>query len=131
MSHAHPLEDLVTIMIRPSTLRMHIEDTLALIADREAQLRYQAEVPCVDVSMELFLQWEDWYRPTSEAFAHAFDRHEAETLRVFHDVFTAVRSHCMDRHLPLARLVQTTAWKRYSGAARTALGRLRLAAAAA
>lgn len=121
----------MTTMIRPTDLRTHIEDTLALIADREAQLRYQAEVPCVDVSMELFLQWEDWYRPTSEAFAAAFDRREAETLRVFHDVFTAVRSHCMDRHLPLAQLLQTTAWKRYSGAARTALGRLRSALAAA
>lgn len=121
----------MTIMIRPMTLRAHIEDTLALIADREAQLRYQAEVPCVDVSMELFLQWEDWYRPTTEAFAEAFDRHEVETLRVFHEVFVAVRSHCMDRHLPLAQLVQTTAWKRYSGAARSALGRMRLAVAAA
>lgn len=114
-----------------SSLRAHIEDTLALIADREAQLRYQAEVPCVDVSMELFLQWEDWYRPSSEAFGQAFDRREAETLRAFHEVFTAVRDCCMDRRLPLARLVQTTAWKRYSGAARTALGHLASARAAA
>ena len=118
-------------MIRPSHLRAHIEDTLALIADREAQLRYQAEVPCVDVSLELFLQWEDWYRPSDEAFAQAFDRSEAETLATFHDVFTAVRSHCMDRMLPIRQLVQTTAWKRYSGAARTALARLRSALAAA
>jgi hypothetical protein len=116
---------------RTSLLRAHIEDTLALIADREAQLRYQAEVPCVDVSMELFLQWEDWYRPADEAFAHAFDPYEAETLRTFHDVFTAVRDCCIERQLPLQQLVQTTAWKRYSGAARTALGRLRLAVAAA
>jgi len=118
-------------MTRPSLLRAHIEDTLALIADREAQLRYQAEVPCVDVSMELFLQWEDWYRPADERFAHAFDRHETETLRAFHDVFVAVRDCCMSQQLPLEQLVRTTAWKRYSAAAHTALGRLRLAVAAA
>jgi len=118
-------------MTRPSILRAHIEDTLALIADREAQLRYQAAVPCVDVSLELFLQWEDWYRPEHEAFAEAFDAQEAATLRAFHEVFEAVRSHCMHRHLPLSQLVQTTAWKRYSGAARTTLGQLRAALAAA
>jgi hypothetical protein len=118
-------------MTGQSLLRAHVQDTLALIADRDAQLRYQAAVPCVDVSTELFLQWEDWYRPHDEAFAEAFDSQEADTLRVFHDVFTAVRDHCMHRQLPIAQLVQTTAWKRYSGAARTALGVLASARAAA
>jgi predicted ATPase len=117
-------------MTSSSLLRAHIEDTLALIADREAQLRYQAQVPYVDVSMELFLQWEDWYRPSHEAFDQAFDRREAATLRTFHDVFIAVRDCCMDRQMSLEQLVQTTAWKRYSGAARTALGQLRSALAA-
>lgn len=117
-------------MTRPSLLRAHIEDTLAFIADREAQLRYQAEVPCVDVSLELFLQWEDWYRPSEQAFAAAFERHEAETLAAFHDVFVAVRDCCMERRMPIRQLVQTTAWKRYSGAARTALARLRPSLAA-
>jgi predicted ATPase len=118
-------------MTRSSLLRAHIEDTLALIADGEAQLRHQAAVPCVDVATELFLQWEDWYRPNDEAFARAFDSADAATLRAFHDVFLTVRSHCMHRALPIAELVQTTAWKRYSGAARTALGMLRSALAAA
>jgi predicted ATPase len=118
-------------MTGPSLLRAHIEDTLALIADREAQLRYQASVPYVDVGLELFLQWEDWYRPEHEVFAQAFAHQEAATLQAFHEVFTAVRSHCMHRMLPIAQLVQTTAWKRYSGAARTALGMLRSARAAA
>jgi predicted ATPase len=118
-------------MTGPDLLRAHIEDTLALIADGDAQLRYQAAVPCVDVSMELFLQWEDWYRPHDPAFAEAFDEPQAATLRAFHEVFTAVRDHCMHRRLPIARLVQTTAWKRYSGAARTALALLASARAAA
>ena len=82
-------------------------------------------------AQKLFLQWEDWYRPSHEAFADAFDRREAETLRAFHDVFTAVRDCCMDRRMPLAQLVQTTAWKRYSSAARSALMQLRSALAAA
>lgn len=118
-------------MSRPISLRAHIEDTLALIADREAQLRYQATVPCVDVSTELFLQWEDWYRPDSEAFAEAFDDEQADTLRVFHDVFTAVRSNYLQALPPIAQFVQTTAWKRYNGAARAALGMLRSALKAA
>jgi hypothetical protein len=120
----------VLIMSRPSHLRAHIEDTLALIADREAQLRYQATVPCVDVSTELFLQWEDWYRPADEAFAHAFDPAQAQALHAFHAVFTTVRSHYLQGLPPIGQFVQTTAWKRYSGAARAALGQLRAALAA-
>lgn len=113
-------------MSRSSLLRAHIEDTLELIADRDAQLRYQAQVPCVEVSTEIFLQWEDWYRPDDEAFAHAFDHEQAATLRVFHQVFTAVRDTVMMQGLPpIGPFVQTTAWKRYSGAARAALGLLR------
>jgi hypothetical protein len=119
------------IMSRPISLRAHIEDTLELIADRDAQLRYQAEVPCVDVSTELFLQWEDWYRPESEAFADAFDHEQAQTLRVFNDVFAAVRTNYLHALPPIGQFVQTTAWKRYSGAARAALGMLRSALKAA
>ena len=118
-------------MSRPISLRAHIEDTLALIANRDAQLRYQADVPYVDVSTELFLQWEDWYRPESEGFGHAFDDEQAATLRVFNDVFVAVRSNYLHALPPIGQFVQTTAWKRYSGAARTALGMLRVALKAA
>lgn len=114
-----------------TTVRARIEDTLELIADEQAQLRYQADVPCVDVSMEIFLQWEDWYRPESEGFAGAFDGEEAATLRAFHHVFTAVRDTVMHAPPPIDQLVRTTAWKRYSGAARATLGRLRQALQAA
>ena len=48
----------------------------------------------------------------------------------FRKMFVAVRGHCMERRMPIRQLVQTTAWKRYSGAARTALARLRSSLAA-
>lgn len=119
------------IMSRPISLRAQIEDTLELIADREAQLDYQASVPFVDVSTELFLQWEDWYRPDDQAFAESFDHQEAHTLRTFHDVFSAVRLNYPHGLPPIAEFVQTTAWKRYSGAAGAALSMLRTALKAA
>ncbi|MCX4245472.1 hypothetical protein [Paraliomyxa miuraensis] len=106
-------------------VRTKIEDTLGLIADREAQLRYQAEVPCVDVSTELFLQWEDWYRPDTEDFQGAFDPEEAATLRMFHQVFAVVRDTMIQGLPPIDQFVTTTAWKRLSGAACSALGLLR------
>ncbi len=112
-------------MPRPISLRDHIERTLALIADRQAQLRYQQDVPCIDVATELFLQWEDWYRPKSESFAQIFDRDEASTLQTFHEVFETVRNNFPQGLPPIAKFVQTTAWKRYSSAARLALDVLR------
>jgi len=119
-------------MSRSHTIRACIEDTLALIADREAQLRYQAEVPCVEVSMELFLQWEDCYRPHAEALAEAFEAEELATLQVFHQVFTTVRDTVMATGVPpIGRFVETTAHKRLSGAAHVARGLLRRALQAA
>lgn len=109
-------------MSRTISLRAHIETTLELIADREAQLRYQADVPFVDVSTELFLQWEDWYRPQDDAFAQAFDPEEAFALHAFHEVFLAVRSHYRNGPPPIEELVRTHAWRIYSDAARVALG---------
>ncbi|MCX4242788.1 hypothetical protein [Paraliomyxa miuraensis] len=106
----------------PTTpLRARIEATLELIADREAQLRYQADVPYVDVSTELFLQWEDDYRPQDDAFGRAFDPEEALALRAFHEVFVAVRNTFWPELPAIETLVQTTAWKLYGDAARTAL----------
>lgn len=107
-----------------TVLRAHIEDTLELIADREAQLRYQANAPFVDVSTELFLQWEDWYRPYTDGFHDAFDHEEAATLRVFHQVFTAVRDTTIQGLPHIEQFVETTAWKRLSGAAHVARGLL-------
>ena len=115
----------------PNLLRIRIENTLELIADREAQLRYQAEAPGIDVSMELFFQWEDWYRSATREFAWAFDAEEAATLRAFHAIFLDVRDEVRLDPPPLARFVQTPTWRRYSDAARAALGLLRRALRAA
>lgn len=114
-----------------SNVRAEIERTLALIADRDAQFQLQAQTPTMDVSTELFLQWEDTYRPRSRAFASAFDPSEFATLRAFHTIFVSVRDQVLFHVPPLDRFVDTAPWQRYSDAARVALGRLRAALRAA
>ncbi|MCA9706505.1 MAG: hypothetical protein KDK70_11700, partial [Myxococcales bacterium] len=104
----------------PHLLRTQVIDALELIADREAQLRVQAQAPGIDVSLELLLQWEDGYRPDAPALGWAFDAAQQATLRAFHAIFLAVRDEVGLQPPPLARFVTTAAWRRYSDAARTA-----------
>lgn len=51
-----------------SRLRSRVLDVLALVADADAQRRYQARVPHVDVPAELFNQWDDSFFPASDDF---------------------------------------------------------------
>lgn len=115
----------------PRLLRTQIFDTLELIADREAQLRYQQQAPGLMVSTELLLQWEDWYRPRAPQFAWAFEAEEAAALRAFHAVFVEVRNEVMFDAPPIHQFVQTAPWWRYHHAARVTLSRLRPAQVAA
>jgi len=115
----------------PHLLRVCIENTLALIAERDAQLHYQAQSPGLDVSTELFLQWEDWYRPRSPEFLDAFDASEASTLRAFHAIFTDVRNDVFETVPSIAQFVETAAWRRISDAARATQALLRSALKAA
>ncbi len=115
----------------PHLLRVCIENTLALIAERDAQLHYQAQSPGLDVSTELFLQWEDWYRPHSREFLDAFDSAEASTLRAFHAIFSDIRDEVFATLPPIEDFIETAAWRRYSDAARAAQGLLRSALEAA
>lgn len=55
-------EGSVTVMDEQSKqMRQRVFETLALIADKESQHRYQLKAPNVDVPAELFNQWEDCF----------------------------------------------------------------------
>lgn len=105
----------------PNAVRTLLQDTLAFIADPEAQRRTQDSAPGVEVSMELLLRWEDAYRPNALEFAWAFDATQSAVLESFHAVFLEVRNTVHLDPPPLARFMTTVVWRKYSEAARNAL----------
>ena len=102
-------------------LRARIVEVLQLVADKEAQLRYQADAPHVQVSNEIFNQWEDYYRPDTEEVQMVFAPDEQRALLDFNSVFDAVCEETPQVMPPIAEFVETAAWARYQNAAIDAL----------
>jgi hypothetical protein len=106
-------------------LRTRVLEVLALVADEDAQRRYQAAVPHVDVPAELFNQWEESFFPRDCQFQSAFADEELDALRRF-DVIMREVSAKTPRQLPaLDVFITTDAWRELSMAARVALGEVR------
>jgi hypothetical protein len=101
--------------------------TLTLLASEEKQREYQHTVPHVEVSAELFNQWEDCYFPEDRDFQSAFVSAELAELARFDRVLHQV---CDDtpRDLPaLDEFLTTQAWRTLSDAAQQALSAFPLA----
>jgi hypothetical protein len=106
---------------QPSNMRRRVLETLALIADKEAQRKYQSAAPNVDVPAELFNQWEDSFFPEDEVFRNGFAEDELRVLKEFDFVLNRVCEET-PAELPLLEdFVKTEAWKRLSTAASAAL----------
>jgi hypothetical protein len=103
--------------------RDRIVEVLALLSSREYQLEYQAKAP-INVSNELFNQWEDWYYPDAEEFRCNFEPRELLALEAFHRVFEQVSNDTPKRMPPIEEFVQTAHWRRLNQAARVALSAL-------
>ncbi|XOZ33954.1 hypothetical protein ACMDCT_01580 [Halomonadaceae bacterium KBTZ08] len=89
--------------------------TIQLIADTEAQKRYEIDVPIADVPSELVCQWfDDVYKPENGSYREAFTSHE---LEIFAD-FNAFYDSLVD-HLPetLEEMHRCYAWKQIAGKA--------------
>ncbi len=102
-------------------LRARVMDVLALVADETAQRRYQASVPHVDVSAELFNQWEESFFPSDVQFQRAFRSDELDALRRFDLVVKDVSGRTPKQLPQLDRFIGTQAWRDLSEAARVAL----------
>jgi hypothetical protein len=106
-------------------IRQRLFETLDLIADEARQRRYQASVPHIRVSEELFNQWEDWYGSSQDGFRRGFDPGELAALREFDLVLNEI-SEATPKQMPgLEEFIATPEWLRLSTAAKVALGRLK------
>ena len=106
-------------------LRSRVLEVLALVADASAQRKYQAIAPHVDVSAELFNQWDESFFPGNADFQSAFTAAELDALRRF-DLIASDVSVQTPKHLPtIEAFILTPSWQRLSSAAQSTLRALK------
>jgi hypothetical protein len=98
-------------------MRARVLETLALIADRETQRKYQQEAPSVDVPAELFNQWEDCFFPDDGSFKQGFSETELAALKHFDDLLNRICEETPQELPPLEEFLETDAWRQLSEAA--------------
>jgi hypothetical protein len=102
-------------------MRENVIQTLRLIADGEAQRRYQSQVPFVSIPHEMFNQWDDFFHPTFEDFRAAFSVNEFQALLRFQGVMDVLGTQCARILPPLDEFQKTGVWTALSKAASDAL----------
>ena len=104
-------------------LRKNVIEDLHLLASTKEQVKFQRQVPFVNISNELVCNWFDGsYHPVDEAFCGAFSEAELKTLAKFNQVFDHVLSSFEEPNMPeIQALIQTDQWKRLSKAATNTL----------
>ena len=91
--------------------RNNIIGVLNLWSSKEEQLEYQESDPSINVSSELFEQWNDFYTSDSEVLTEAFTPEEVSLLEKF-DAELTIRSNPSDNTPPnIIEYMETEDWK--------------------
>ena len=85
---------------RSQMVPAHITGLVRLLASESEQMRYQAEVPHVNVTTELVCLWfDDLYHADTSAFREGFSAKERTALAAFHDLYAQRVGHLPDGEL--------------------------------
>lgn len=95
---------------------------LELIADGPEQIAYQCRAPQgVNVSSELFNQWDDFYEGAALAGLSNLKESELKALEEFNDLLNDVSSVTPKMMPPISDFQETADWRRLRDAALKAL----------
>ena len=108
----------------PSRLRRNVLDYLSIAADEAKQHRYQAAVPYVSVSNELFNQWDDVYHPDWAVLRGAFTDDEMAVLAEYDKALDALARRTPQTVAPLEVFAASPEGRELRAAASAALARL-------
>lgn len=100
--------------------RRNIIHTLRLFASKDEQLEFQRRVPFVDVSTEMFCQWDSVYIINQQWFCSAYSSVELQAMANFKQILEEVYA-AYEKLPPIREFVLTPEWKRLSQAAAVAL----------
>lgn len=94
-----------------------------MMSSVEQQLKYQHDVPFVDITVELICMWfDEAYLIEYEEFMLGFSKKEMKSMSDFSKVFEDVIASFPDRELPgITNLVEMPQWKRVVESAQNAL----------
>ncbi|MEO0594223.1 MAG: hypothetical protein AAFZ38_11640 [Myxococcota bacterium] len=107
-----------------SNIRRRVFEVLELISDERSQRSYQDRAPMVQVSSELFNQWEEVHHPDTEEWRLAFGPDERSVLRSFNSTFEEVCEATPQLLPSLSEFMDTESWRIYRDAAKSALEEL-------
>jgi hypothetical protein len=108
----------------PSHVRGYIVGYLNVAVDEAAQHDYQARVPYVSVSNELFNQWEDLYHPDWDPFRAAFTADEAAALAEYNEALDSLAQRTPQTVPPLDEFAASPEGRELRAAAAATLARL-------
>jgi hypothetical protein len=107
-----------------SRMRALVVDYLKLAANEAAQHAYQAGVPYVSVSNELFNQWDDFYHPNSDEFLAALTADEVAALAEYDEVLDSLAQRTPQTVAPLDVFAASAEGRELRAAAAATLARL-------
>jgi hypothetical protein len=103
------------------TWRGNVRDHLALLADFEAQKKYERDVPIANVPAELVCQWfDDLYHPDASQFQALFSAAELAVLSAFNARFELIQG-TVPYPISLSELQAMDVWRQLADAAASAL----------
>ena len=106
--------------------RSRVLEILELIADGQAQSRYQERVPYVDVAAELFNQWDESYYPDDAEFCSQFSSGELAAMNAFALLVVAIADATPQQLPSLDEFMKTAEWQRLAAGARLALASMNI-----
>ena len=108
---------------RERIMRGNVIEDLQTLASPAAQLKFQRDVPFVNVSVELICNWFDGhYFPDAPEFVALFSEDEWKALAEFSALFDEVTAKFDGANYPeIEELLRSTSWQRVIEAAKIAL----------
>jgi hypothetical protein len=99
---------------------------LEIIASKDKQLTYEADVPVADVPAELLCLWfNSLYHPEASGFRSCFKQSELETLAVFNKFYAEKEKLLPQEYTGIGTWLQTEEWREVMKAAEKTLETLR------
>lgn len=101
--------------------RQRILDHLALLSSKKQILEYQESVPTVDVSAEIFNQWDECFRPGLPEFDSAFSDFEFKAVVEFSHLLDLISERIPQILPPVEVFLETDEWEILRAGAQQAL----------
>jgi hypothetical protein len=108
-----------------TTRGTQVIELLGLLSSEEEQLKYEEDVPHVDITTELLFMWfDDQYHPALRHFENCFTAEELQALREFDRLYDEWTAQLPDSEATVATWHRSPVWQEIMQKARDTLEEL-------